>query len=125
MQKIDPQKLSITERVEKLNDMIAEGKLLEAFEKFYAEDVNRQQYDDPAIIGKDACRTAEENWVIDITSFKKAAVKNIMIGDTVSVIEREFEYTHRDKGSQKYTQFSMQVWNCDGQIINEFIHNNK
>ena len=39
--------------VDQLNQMILEGKTLDAFEKFYAEDVVMQDNDYPARVGKD------------------------------------------------------------------------
>ncbi len=124
MQKIDPQKLSLAERIEKLSDMISEGKWLEAFEKFYAENIVRQETDHYPTRGKDACRLQEEKLVTSITEFKEAKVLNIITDKNVSVIKWLFNYIHKDLGEQKYTQTSMLIWNCEGQIINEIIHIN-
>ncbi len=124
MRKIDPKKLSVQERVEKLNDMILGGHILEAFEKFYADDLIRQENNNETVIGKNACRQKEENLVTGITAFRKAKVKNVIIGDKISVVEWEFDYTHEDLGERKYTHISVQQWNCDGQIFNETIYNN-
>ena len=124
MRKIDPKKLSVQERVEKLNDMILGGHILEAFEKFYADDVVRKENDDEAIVGKNACRLQEENLVTGITAFRKAKVKNVIIGEKISVVEWEFDYTHKELGERKYTHIAVQQWNCDGQIVNETIYNN-
>ncbi|KJF45053.1 hypothetical protein LH29_06475 [Draconibacterium sediminis] len=124
MRKIDPKKLSVQERVEKLNDMIVGGHILEAFEKFYADDVIRQKNDCEKIVGKNACRLQEENLVTGITAFRKAIVKKVIIGDKISVVEWEFDYIHEDIGEQKYSHITLQKWNCDGQIISETIYNN-
>jgi len=124
MRKIDPKKLSVQERVEKLNNMILDGHILEAFEKFYADDLIRQENNKETVIGKKDCRSKEEDLVTGITDFRKAKVKNVIIGDKISVVEWEFDYTHEDMGERKYTQIAVQQWNCDGQIFSEIIYNN-
>ena len=48
--------------VDQLNQMILEGKTLEAFEKFYADDVVMQDNDYPARVGKDVNRQYEESF---------------------------------------------------------------
>ncbi|MCK3685097.1 hypothetical protein [Maribellus sp. YY47] len=124
MQKIDPKKLSLQERVAKLNDMILHGYILEAFEKFYADDIIRQENNKAAIVGKNACRLQEEKLVTGITEVRTARLKNVIITDKISVVEWEFDYTHEEWGNCKYSHFAAQQWNCDGQIVNEIIYNN-
>ena len=118
MRKIDPKKLSVQERVEKLNDMILGGHILEAFEKFYADDVVRKENDE-AVVGKNACRLQEENLVTGITAIRKANVKKVIIDEKISVVEWEFDYTHKELGERRYTHITVQQWNCDGQIFCE------
>ena len=124
MHKIDPKKLSLQERVGKLNDMIVQGYFLEAFEKFYSDDMVRQDNQQRMVVGKDACRTQEEYLVTGITEFRTARVKNVVYGNDISVVEWEFDYTHEAYGDCKYSHIAIQKWNCDGQIINEIIYNN-
>ena len=50
--------------VDQLNQMILEGKTLEAFEKFYAEDVVMQDNDYPARVGKDVNRQYEVSFLL-------------------------------------------------------------
>jgi hypothetical protein len=117
--------ISLAERVNDLNNLILQGKLLDAFEKYYAEDVTMQENENPVTVGKNACRINEEAFVKGITEFRSAAVKNTIICDNISVVEWDFDFTHKDWGQRTYTQISVQRWNDDGQIINEkFYYNN-
>lgn len=125
MQKLDPKNLSLEERVEVLNKMILEGKSLEAFEKFYAEDVTMQENEVTPTEGKNANRSREEEFATSITAFRHAAVKNVIISDHISVVEWELDYTHKDWGDIKHTQVSVQRWNKEGLIVREnFYYNN-
>ena len=73
--------------VDQLNQMILEGKTLEAFEKFYAEDVVMQDNDYPARVGKDVNRQYEETFVNGLTEFRGAKVVNTIISDGLAVVE--------------------------------------
>lgn len=116
---------SLAERVNDLNNLILQGKVLEAFEKYYAADVTMQENETPATIGKDACRISEEAFVIGITDFRGATVKNAIVSDNISVVEWDFDFTHKDWGIRSYTQVSVQRWNDAGQIINEKFYYNR
>ncbi len=110
--------------VDSLNQMILEGKILEAFEKFYAEDVVMQDNDYPARSGKEVNRAYEEAFVGGLTEFRGARVVNTLISDGIAVVEWWFDYTHKDYGVRNYTQVSVQRWK-NGQIVEEkFYYNN-
>ena len=117
---------SIKDNVTELNNMILEGKILEAFEKFYSEDVVMQDNEHPVREGKDANRTFEEDFVGSLTEFRGAEVKNVLVSEDagVATIEWWFDYTHKEWGDRNYTQVSVQQWK-DGQIVSEkFLYQN-
>ncbi|MBK6937562.1 MAG: nuclear transport factor 2 family protein [Chitinophagaceae bacterium] len=110
--------------VDQLNQMILEGKILDAFEKFYADDVVMQDNDYPARVGKAVNRQYEEAFVGGLTEFRGAKVLNTLISDGLAVVEWWFDYTHKDYGVRNYTQLSVQRWK-NGQIVEEkFYYNN-
>jgi len=103
---------TIKENVEQLNSMILQSDLLGAFEKFYAEDVVMQDNETPLREGKNACREFEEAFVNNLSEFRGAHVKNVMVSEEagVAAIEWDFDYTHKEWGDRKYTQVTVQ--NC-------------
>lgn len=110
--------------VDELNQMILEGKVLEAFEKFYAEDVVMQDNNNPARTGKAENRKYEEAFVGGLTEFRGAKILNTIISDGIAVVETWMDFTHKDYGDRNYTQVSVQRWK-DGKIIEEkFYYNN-
>jgi len=110
--------------VDQLNQLILEGKILEGFEKFYADDVVMQDNDYPQRVGKDISRQFEEDFVNGLTEFRGAKVINTIISDGVAVVEWWFDYTHKDFGVRNYNQVSVQRWK-NGKIIEEkFYYNN-
>ena len=68
---------SLKEKIDTLNSMIQQGAVLDAFEKFYAENVTMQENEDAPTVGKANNRVNEEAFVGGIVEFRKADIKNI------------------------------------------------
>lgn len=109
--------------VDQLNQMILEGKILDAFDKFYADDVVMQDNDFPVRVGKEICRQFEENFVNGLTEFRGAKVLNTIISDGIAVNEWWMDFTHKDWGVRSYTQVAVQRWK-NGKIIEEKFYYN-
>jgi ketosteroid isomerase-like protein len=60
--------------VEDLARMIGEGKILEAFDKYYADDVVMQENNEAPRVGKEVNRKFEEAFVNGITAFNEFKV---------------------------------------------------
>jgi hypothetical protein len=111
-------------QVDQLNQMVIEGKILDAFEKFYSEEVIMQDNDYPARVGKEINRQAEETFVNGLTEFRGAKVLNTLVSDDLAVTEWWFDYTHKDFGTRNYRQLAVQRWK-NGKIVEEkFYYNN-
>lgn len=116
---------TIKENVEELNNMILKGEILPAFDKFYAQEVVMEDNNTGKREGKETCRQYEEDFVNNLTEFRGAQVKNVMVSEEagVSAVEWDFDYTHKEWGDKKYTQVAVQKWK-DGKIVNEqFLYN--
>jgi hypothetical protein len=109
---------TLLEKISDLNDMILQGKGLEAFEKFYHEDVIMQENDQPSVHGKDANRLKEEEFFSSITEFRSAKPLKVTVGEKCTMVEWHFDYTHKDWGVKNYTQVAVQTWEGD-KIIKE------
>lgn len=110
--------------VGELNHMILDGKILDAFEKFYADDIVMQDNNYPQRVGKDENRSYEEAFVAGLTEFRGAEVKNVLISDGISVVEWWFDYTHKDYGVRNYIQVCVQRWKDDKIVEEKFYYNN-
>ena len=109
---------TIQEKISELNQLILEGKAMEGFEKFYHPEVIMQENETPPTLGKEANRKRELEFYKNVTAFRGASVKGIMIGENLSSVIWHFDYTHAVWGERNYTQVSVQHWK-DGQIIKE------
>lgn len=109
--------------VDQLNQMVMEGKVLEAFEKFYGDDVVMQDNDYPVRVGKDVNRQYEEGFVNGLTEFRSAKVLNTLVSDGIVATEWWYDFTHKDYGTRAYKQLSVQRWK-DGKIVEEKFYYN-
>lgn len=115
---------TLKKSIDTLNAEILAGNTLTAFERFYADDVVMQENDNAPTIGKQANRVREEAFVNNITAFRGAQVKNVIVSDDITVVEWHFDYDHAEWGTRNYDQVSVQRWR-NGQIVNEtFLYNN-
>lgn len=116
---------NIKELVEDLVKMVNEGKILEAFEKYYADNVSMQENEDEPRVGKDVNRKYEEAFVNGIVEFHSAKTLGIAIGDNYSTIESFMDVTHKDWGRVSRTQVAVQRWENDKIISEKFYYNLK
>jgi len=77
-----------------------------------------QENNNDPTIGKDANRRREKDFFSAITEFRDAEIKNLIIGENVSIVEWFIDYTHSEGGPVKVNQVAVQEWQ-DGKIINE------
>ncbi|OGI89784.1 hypothetical protein A2911_00810 [Candidatus Nomurabacteria bacterium RIFCSPLOWO2_01_FULL_40_15] len=111
--------------VEDLAKMIGEGKIMEAFEKYYADNVVMQENEDAPRVGKEVSRKYEEAFVNGITELHDAKILGVAVGDNYSTIESFMDVTHKDWGRAARSQVAVQHWK-DGKIVNEkFYYNTK
>ena len=109
---------TLLEKIHDLNELILQGKVLEAFEKYYHEDVVMQENEEPTRVGKAANRQREEAFLSSLVEFRKAQPLKVTVGKNVSMVEWHYDFTHKEWGVRNYTQVSVQQWQ-DGQIIKE------
>lgn len=109
---------TLLEKIKDLNSMILQGKALEAFEKYYHEEIIMQENDNPPVAGKATNRKREEAFFGAITEFRGAEPIRVTANENSTMVEWHFDYTHKDWGIRKYNQVAVQEWK-DGQIISE------
>jgi hypothetical protein len=114
----------IEDSLKDLNNMVLEGRMMDAFEKYYHDEVIMQDNDLPPTISKEANRWRELEFLNNIADFRSAQVKGLGVGDDISFVIWEYDYTHNEWGPRHYTQVSVQRWK-EGKIIDEkFIYSN-
>ena len=107
--------MSIRANVDELNSMILQGQVLDAFEKFYAEDVEMVEVDGNVRKGKEENRAFEVAFVNNLVEFRAAEVKNVAVDEAsgTAFVEWYMDYTHKEWGDRTYHQVSVQKWDGD------------
>ncbi len=117
----NPKPQSIAQLDSDLNRAILEGRALDAFEEFYADDVVMQENDSEPTVGKAANRQREIDFFKAITEFRGAEVLATGSGDSVTFSHWRFDFTHRDWGVRNYRQVAVRTWK-DGKVVREVFH---
>lgn len=105
-------------KIQQLNKMVLEGAAIEAFDKFYDDQVSMQENDQAPTLGKAANREREIQFFNSITEFRGAKVLSVAAAGDRTYVEWFFDYTHKDWGKRTYHQVAVQIWN-NGKIVNE------
>ena len=109
---------SIKDCLHDLNNLVQEGRLIDAFDKYYHDNVAMQENAAPPVVGKEANRKRELEFLSNIQEFRSASVRGLAVGDDMSFVIWSYDYTHKEWGVKNYTQVSVQSWK-DGKIIHE------
>jgi hypothetical protein len=109
---------TIQTKLDQLNQLVINGKLMEAFEKYYDEHVVMQENENSPTTGKSANRERENEFLANIVEFRKAEVLCAAVNGDMSFVIWKYDYTHKNWGVRNYQQVSVQYWNS-GKIIKE------
>ena len=115
---------TIHEKINHLNSLILEGKALDGFELYYDDKVVMQENESEPTVGKEANRHREIEFFNSITEFRGASVEQVAVGDNVSMVVWNYDYTHKDWGVRKYRQVSVQHWKNDKIVKEQFFYGN-
>lgn len=113
--------MSILAHAQKLQNMMAEGKTMEAFEELYHDNV--QVFEMPTgeqRNGKDAQRKAIEGWFAAVKEVNGGGVNSITANEetATSSVETWMDVTMQDGSRMKMEEVAIQKWE-DGKIIEE------
>jgi hypothetical protein len=103
---------------DQLNQQIQSGAILEALERFYADDVIMQENTDAPKIGKETCRQAERAFLDAVEQFHGARLLGNAVNGDTSYSEWEFDATYKGAGRIKLTQVAARRWK-NGLIVHE------
>lgn len=107
------------QRDAELNDLIRQGKALDAFERFYADDVVMME-NDQAFVGKDLNRKRELEFFGNIAQVHAAGITTSAVSNdgTTSFCEQFFDVTLVDGSRLKMEEVAVRTWR-DGMVIKE------
>lgn len=118
--------MSVLENAQKMQAMIGEGKVMEAFEQYYDDQV--QVYEMPTgehRNGKEAQRNAIQEWFGMVKEAHGGGVDSITANEETGVacVEGWTDFTAQDGNRVKMQEVAVQQWK-DGKIVQEKFYYN-
>ncbi len=115
---------TINELDNELNQMVLTGQALEAFDKFYADDVVMQENNDEPRAGKAVNRKFEEEFFASIQSWNDGRMEGSAVNGDLSFSQWYMDITFKNGFQMKATQVAVRKWK-DGKIVHERFFYNK
>ena len=112
--------MSLKQSVDELNNMVKQFQILEAFDKFYADDVVMQENTEKPRVGKTINREFELQGLESTAELHAAEVKGVAVNedDQIAMTEWFIDFTFKDGRRETRNQVAVQKWN-NGKIVNE------
>ena len=111
--------MSLEQHVRDLNTLIAERRILEAFDKYYADDVVMQEAGAEPRVGGEVNRAGETAFVNGLKSYDVRLLSSAVDEERgVALNEWDFRYEHEAWGRVEAKQVAVQQWR-DGRIVRE------
>ncbi len=113
--------MTYKEKAGALYQMVGAGQILDAFEKYYAEDVTMQELGEAPRVGKDANREYEKKFVSSVKEVHGGGVDSITSDEEngITAVESWMDITFADGTRIKMEQVAVQQWKGD------FVHKEK
>lgn len=117
--------MNYLEKAQALYQMIGEGKMMEAFEKFYAEKVVMIEANGDVREGKDKNREFEIQFFSTVKEVHGGGVYNITSNEDtgVTMVETWMDTTYNDGNRMKMEEVAIQTWEGDQIVKERFYYN--
>jgi ketosteroid isomerase-like protein len=111
--------MTLREKTQDIYNLVGQGKLLDAFDKYYADDVVLTE-PRGTWKGKAACRAHEVEFLSMVKEFHGMEVKAITSDEEAGIVmhETSMDITFQDGNRVNMEQVGVQKWK-DGKIVHE------
>lgn len=115
-------KNDVRTRAAELQDYIATGRIMEAMDEFYSDDVTMQENTDSPTVGLAANIEREKQFLSNIAEWLGFEVLSIAADGNVAFVESRSQFRTVDGTEVDSVQVSRSIWK-DGKIVDErFYH---
>lgn len=110
--------INLNDRLEDLFSYIREGRILDAINEFYTDDVAMQENDQPPTVGRTANLEREKQFINSVKEWKRFDVTAKGVGDGVTFYETIMDWVATDGTPVHVEQVVVARWQ-DGRITHE------
>ena len=118
-----PHTITLQDRLDDLLSYIREGRILDAINEFYAEDVVMQENTLPPTMGREANLERERQFLNSVKDWKRFDVIAKSASDDVTFYETVMDWTTMDGSAVHVEQVVVAKW-VGGKIISERYYHN-
>ncbi len=117
--------MSYLDKVTNMYNMLGEGKMMDAFEKYYAENVVMIEANGETREGKDKNREFELQFLGSIKEMHGGGVYSITSNEDtgVTMVESWMDTTFKDGNRMKMEEVAVQQWKGDQIVRERFYYN--
>ena len=117
--------MTYLDKIKAVYEMIYSGQILDAFEKYYHEEVVMQEATGAVREGKEANRAYEQQFVDSVQEIHNGGIDGITSNeeDGVTMVESWMDVTFKDGNRVKLEQVAVQRWEGDFVIHERFYYN--
>ncbi len=117
--------MSNLNNVKKMYEMIQQGQMMEAFEKFYHEDVVMVEVTGETRKGKANNREAQLKWLASAETFHDGGTGSVTSNEETghTAVESWMDITFKDGNRMKIEEVAIQKWEGDKIIHERFYYN--
>lgn len=110
--------MSISARAHQLQEYIKQGKILEAMDEFYDQNVTMQENNKEPIVGLAKNIEREKEFLAQVKEFKGYDAIAVGIDGDVSLVECTLDFVNQQDQPVHLSQVAVQRWK-DGKVISE------
>lgn len=111
--------MNINEHVQKLDEIVSKGAIVEAVQEFFADDAITSDYGNTGTSGKKEMIVKMKRFVEAIAKVNEITHHHTMVDGYRSASEFTFDFNMED-GSQVYWhEIIKRTWNSEGKVIEE------
>nr|WP_288933714.1 hypothetical protein [uncultured Allomuricauda sp.] len=102
-----------------MDSIVAQGAIVEAVEKYFAEDANTSDYNQVTTAGKAQMVEKMEGFADAIAKVNGIELHGTFVDGNVTTSEFTFDFLMKDDSKVYWHEIIKRVWNDQGQVIHE------
>jgi hypothetical protein len=111
--------MDIKARAKEMDSVVAQGAIVEAVKKFFAEDARTSDYNDLTTSNKSQMVEKMEGFADAIGNVNGIKHHHTIVDGNVSASEFTFDFTMKDNSKIYWHEIIRRIWNDAGEVIEE------
>ena len=110
--------MNLKDAITDINQLIMNGGLYDAFEKYYSEDVVTLEGAQVVANSRAENIAREKEFLGGVSEWREARILDVAVGEHTTMTEWHLDFVHETYGHKKGNQIAVQEWS-DGKVIRE------